>query len=96
MRALARLAPAQGIAAMQSINVAAVTPLFMTALFGTAAACVFLAVWSLRHWQHQPGSVYLLPARRQPAVSGRHGSGNDPLQCAAQRRAGAGRTKQRG
>ncbi len=60
MRALARLPPSQGIAAMQSINVAAVRPLFMTVLFGTAAACLFLAVWSLRHWQHQPDSVYLL------------------------------------
>ncbi len=40
MRALARMPPAQGIAAMQSINVVAVTPVFMTALFGTAAACV--------------------------------------------------------
>ena len=35
MQALARLPPAQGIAAMQSINVAAITPVFMGALFGT-------------------------------------------------------------
>ena len=40
MRALARMPPAQGIAAMQSIDIVAVTPVFMTALFGTAAACV--------------------------------------------------------
>jgi uncharacterized membrane protein len=40
MGALRRLPPAQGIAAMQSINVVAVTPLFMTALIGTAVACV--------------------------------------------------------
>ena len=40
MRALARMPPAQGIAAMQSINIVAVTPVFMTALFGTAVACV--------------------------------------------------------
>ena len=40
MQALARLPPAQGIAAMQSINVAAVTPPFMVALFGTALACL--------------------------------------------------------
>ena len=37
MRALARVPPAQGIAAMHSINVVAVTPVFMTALFGTVA-----------------------------------------------------------
>lgn len=47
MRALGRIPAAQGIAAMQSINVVAVTPAFMTALFGTAVACVALAVWAL-------------------------------------------------
>jgi uncharacterized membrane protein len=47
MRALGRIPAAQGIAAMQSINVVAVTPAFMTALFGTAVACMALAVWAL-------------------------------------------------
>jgi uncharacterized membrane protein len=50
MKALARLQPAQGIAAMQSINLVAVTPAFMAALFGTAAACVALVVWALVDW----------------------------------------------
>jgi uncharacterized membrane protein len=59
MKALARLPPSQGIAAMQSINVLAVTPSFMTALFGTAAACLFLAVSALFVWQ-RPGVGYLL------------------------------------
>jgi uncharacterized membrane protein len=59
MAALARLQPAQGIAAMQSINITAISPLFMTALFGTAAVCLFLAVSSLQKW-HQPSAVYLL------------------------------------
>src|SRR5215210_838600 len=45
MQALKRLPPAQGITAMQSINVLAVTPAFMTALFGTAAACLGLVAW---------------------------------------------------
>jgi uncharacterized membrane protein len=44
MKALARLPPAQGIAAMNSINVAVITPVFMTALFGTSAACLLLYV----------------------------------------------------
>lgn len=57
--ALARLQPAQGIAAMQSINITAINPLFMIVLFGTAAACIFLAVSSLLKWQ-QPGVLYLL------------------------------------
>jgi uncharacterized membrane protein len=59
MPALARLQPPQGIAAMQSINITAINPLFMLAIFGTAAACTFLAVSSLLKWQ-QPGAVYLL------------------------------------
>ena len=50
MKALARLQPAQGIAAMQSINLMAVTPAFMAALFGTATACVALVVWALVDW----------------------------------------------
>ena len=58
MSALARLQPAQGIAAMQAINITAINPLFMSALFGTAATCIFLAISSLLKW-HQPGSAYL-------------------------------------
>lgn len=59
MNALARLPAAQGIAAMQSINVAAPNPLFMTAFVGTAAACVLLAVSSLLRWR-DPVAAYLL------------------------------------
>jgi len=55
MQALARLQPAQGIAAMQSINVMAPTPVFMTALFGTALASVVLAVWALVDWNDSYG-----------------------------------------
>ncbi len=46
MPALARLPAAQGIAAMQSINVTVITPAFMFALFGTAVACLGLIVWA--------------------------------------------------
>jgi uncharacterized membrane protein len=59
MSALARLQPSQGIAAMQSINITVINPWFMTVLFGTAAACIVLAVSSLLRW-HQPGAAYLL------------------------------------
>jgi uncharacterized membrane protein len=59
MKGLARLPPAQGIASMQSINAAALTPAFMTALFGTAAACLALIVCSLLS-RHQPYAGYLL------------------------------------
>jgi uncharacterized membrane protein len=51
MNALSRLPPAQGIAAMQSINITVINPLFMTAFFGTAGSCIFLAVSSLLKWE---------------------------------------------
>jgi len=59
MKALGRLPAAQGIAAMQSINVVVINPWFMTALFGTAVACVVLVVLSLVEWE-EPESIYLL------------------------------------
>jgi uncharacterized membrane protein len=59
MNALARLPSAQGIAAMQSINVAVINPLFGVAFFGTAAVCVLLAVSSIVNW-YQPSALYLL------------------------------------
>jgi uncharacterized membrane protein len=49
MTGLRRLSHAQSIAAMNAINKAAPNPLFMLALFGTAIACVILAVHGLRH-----------------------------------------------
>lgn len=58
MNALSRLPPGQGIAAMQSINITVINPLFMTVFLGTAATCIFLAFSSLK-W-HQPGAPYLL------------------------------------
>ena len=51
MKALARLRPPQGIAAMQSINIVAVTPVFMTALFGTAVTCVVVGIGAVTDWQ---------------------------------------------
>ncbi len=47
MPALARIPPAQGITAMQSINVVALRWPLMAAFFGTAASCALLAVGSL-------------------------------------------------
>ncbi len=44
MGALARLPPAQGIAAMQSINVVVLNRLFLGVFVGTAVACGVLAV----------------------------------------------------
>lgn len=59
IKALAQQPPPQGIAAMQSINITVINPLFMGAFLGTAAACILLLISSLLKW-HQPGVVYLL------------------------------------
>jgi uncharacterized membrane protein len=59
MKALRRLPPAQGIAAMQSVNTAAPTPLFMLALFGTGVACLALAGSALFRMD-EPDAVYHL------------------------------------
>lgn len=59
MKALARLSPGEGIAAMQSINVAIINPWFLAVFLGTAAACVLAVISSLLRW-HDPGAVYLL------------------------------------
>jgi uncharacterized membrane protein len=47
MQGLGRLRPSEGAAAMQAINVTAVTPVFMIALFGTGLACLALTGWGL-------------------------------------------------
>ena len=62
MPALKRLPARQGIAAMQSINELAVTPLFMTALFGTAATCVGVAAWALITSSDRPLALLLAGA----------------------------------
>ncbi len=59
MKALARLPPGEGIAAMQSINVAVFNPLYGAVFFGTPAACVLVMISSLLRWR-DPGAGYLL------------------------------------
>jgi uncharacterized membrane protein len=60
MKALGRLRPAHGIAAMQSINVVAVTPPLMIPLFGTALACIPLVVSSLFAWREPVAMLRLV------------------------------------
>jgi uncharacterized membrane protein len=57
--ALKRLSPAHGIAAMQSINALAVTPAFMTTLFGTAVASLVLVVWAAISWGEWSAALVL-------------------------------------
>jgi uncharacterized membrane protein len=59
MRAFARLPPAEGIAAMQSVNVAVINPWFLGVFMGTAVLCAVGAACSFLRWQ-APGSGYLL------------------------------------
>ncbi len=59
MDALGRLPAPQGIAAMQSINIAIVRPLFLLVFLGTAAGCVVLAAFSAWRWG-EPGAGYRL------------------------------------
>ena len=61
MRGLRSLAPSQGAAAMQAINKAAPSPLFMLLIFGTGAACLALCVLSALHLD-APGAMMRLIA----------------------------------
>lgn len=59
MKALARVAPGEGMAAMQSINVTVLNPVFLGVFVGTAAASVaaVAASWLRRG---DPGAAWLL------------------------------------
>lgn len=59
MAGLRRLPPAQGVAAMQSINVTAPTPAFMGLFLGTAVVSLAAMVVTLFDWQ-SPASVYVV------------------------------------
>ena len=59
MKALARLPAHEGVAAMQSINVAVINPLFLGAFLGTAAASLGAAAAALLRWQ-RPGAGWVL------------------------------------
>jgi uncharacterized membrane protein len=59
MKALARLTPAEGIAAMQSINLVVINRLFLVVFLGTAVACVLEMLSTLVRWP-DPGAVYVL------------------------------------
>jgi uncharacterized membrane protein len=61
MAALGRIPAAQGVAAMQSINITVINPGFMLALFGTALLCLALAVMAFFSWA-QPGSALIVAA----------------------------------
>jgi len=59
MKSLAHLSAANGIAAMQAINIHVLNRWFFAAFFGTALCCVVLAVFSFFRWD-KPDAIYLL------------------------------------
>jgi uncharacterized membrane protein len=59
MTALARRPSAQGIAAMQSINIAVINPFFMLVFLGTGVVCLLLLVGAIGN-RSLPNSPYLL------------------------------------
>jgi uncharacterized membrane protein len=67
MKALGRLRPSEGAAAMQSINITVINPLFMTALFGTGLLSLVLIGWGFADldepyagWLIAAGVTYLV------------------------------------
>src|SRR5215510_9121299 len=60
MTALRQLPPRDGLVAMQRINRAAPSPLFMILLFGTALLCVVVGVDALRHWNAQANPMRVI------------------------------------
>jgi uncharacterized membrane protein len=59
MKALGKLSPEQGIAAMQSINVVVINPVFLTVFLGTGSLCAVGIFGSVMHWR-EPAAAYLL------------------------------------
>lgn len=59
MVGLARLRPAEGVAAMQAINRTAVTPPFMALFFGAALACLVVLLLAAARWT-APDARYAL------------------------------------
>jgi len=59
MKALARLPPEEGVAAMQSINVFAINSWFLVAFLGTAGLCIATMIAAVVQWS-EPFAIFLL------------------------------------
>jgi len=59
MKALNALPPPQGIAAMKSINLIVLNPLFLGVFLGTAVGCLVLVISSILSW-NKPGAALAL------------------------------------
>ncbi|MDR7095398.1 anthrone oxygenase family protein [Hydrogenophaga laconesensis] len=70
MKALAQLPPAQGVAAMQRINVVVINPWFLGVFVGTLLLSIACVVMSLMAWQPMLLAAGLLYAVGTFAVTG--------------------------
>ncbi|MFX5555204.1 hypothetical protein ABTE11_23260, partial [Acinetobacter baumannii] len=59
MQALARIPPQAGMAAMRSINIVVINPVFLGVFVGTALVTGLLAITALLRWS-EPGAAWLL------------------------------------
>ncbi len=62
MKALARLPSAQGMMAMQSINIVVLNPLFLGVFMGTAMTSLLLVILAIRGWELPAAPYFLLGA----------------------------------
>jgi uncharacterized membrane protein len=61
MKALGRIPANEGIAAMQSINITVINPLFLSVFLGTGVLCIALVVMSFIRWQG-PADIFVIAA----------------------------------
>jgi hypothetical protein len=80
MKVLTRLCPGDGIAAMQSINVAVLNPSFMGACFGTAGACVLAVIAALLRWLEPVGRLCRQLEGLEPRSDGSGAGGSSFVQ----------------
>jgi uncharacterized membrane protein len=59
LSALARMAPEEGLRAMQAINVAAERPPFLSGFLGTAVLCLVVGVYAAKNLSH-PAAPWIL------------------------------------
>jgi uncharacterized membrane protein len=62
MKALARLPSSEGMAAMQSINIVVLNPLFLGVFMGTAIISLLVAILALRGWGLPAAPYFLIGA----------------------------------
>ena len=62
MKALARLPSSEGMAAMQSINVVVLNPVFLGVFMGTAVISLLVSILAIRGWDMPAAPYYLVGA----------------------------------